>query len=159
MVAKKKQKKEKKKVEKPFEGGVSKPQATPEKQRAAQPVPQATIPPPAFIRDALTEAKKKPEPKPEDDKVVADGAASDFWKILKGFLEARTKILKENTGEAITSQPMSMEQIGVKLLWKDLITDAYQDIIDFVENRAKIVEEIRREEQKKKGEGADEPSI
>ena len=134
--------------------GISQPESSPEKQAARQAHMQTPIPPPQFIAEALREAKKKPEPKSEDDEIVAEGANSDFWKILKRWIEWKQKGIKENTGQMLAGGTLTLEQIGMKVLWRDLIIEFGQDMIDFIENRATLVESIKREKQEENAEQA-----
>ena len=129
-------------------------QSSTEKQSAEQPHLESVIPPPAFIAETLREVKQKPAPRPEDDEILADGAGSDFWKILKRFIEQSQKEVKNNIGLKIGSGTLTMEQLGLQFLSRDLVVDTFQGIVDFVENRANVVELLKIERQKKEAEEA-----
>ena len=118
-------------------------------QEAAQPIsPTLNVPPPDFIREAVNrnkiEVKKLSE---ADDNVIAEGKDSDFWKLVKGFVERYQKTLKESTTEMAQTGQFDLAAIGMRYLLSDQISSALQKVVDYVENRAKIVEQIKLQAQ------------
>lgn len=117
------------------------------KQDAEQaPVPP---PPPAFIREAFSQAKpNKLEPKPMDDKILADGADSDFWKLIKQRISDKINSLDSALAGAVQnkvgSEQIWLQDIGIRYLLKQIVSDNMADIINFVELRAKVAEEQKK---------------
>lgn len=156
MVTKKKTKKKKKKVK--IEAGVNRPVESPEKTQAKQAILQTPMPPPAFISDAIKEAKKKPEPKPEDDDILVEGAKSDFWRILKRFIDYKTEIITNETAASVGSGKLTLEQIGFKSVLKDVVVDFGDGIKKYVEGRAAIIEQMKIDKQQEKKDEVSEKS-
>lgn len=156
-MATKKNKKTKKKKEK-VEAGINRPVSTPEKTQAKQAMLQTPMPPPAFISDAIKEAKKKPEPKPEDDDVLAEGAKSDFWRILKRFIDYKLEIITSETASSVGSGKLTLEQIGFKSVLKDVVVEFGDGIKKYVEGRAAIIEQMKIDKQQEKKDEVSEKS-
>lgn len=120
------------------------------KMAASSPLPPAAPPPPpSFITEAIADSKAEAllPPDEKDDRNLAEGSYSDFWKLVKHFIENKQKRLKEMTqARVVASESLNMEDIGFRYLLSDQISMALQDVINFVENRAKLVEQIKREQ-------------
>jgi len=118
------------------------------KQAAEQIVPPG---PPAFITEAIREAQEeKKKPKPEDDKVLADGAASDFWRLVRTHIEKKVERLQQYTTEAVVKSGYNLEEAGFRYILTDQISHALKDIIDFVEFRQKAVTEMEKAKKEAK---------
>lgn len=106
---------------------------------------QAPVPPaPNFIRQAIKEARSvSMEVKDSDDKVMAEGADSDFWRILKRFIDSRIKTLEDLTSQKITSGNIDLQDVGLRYLISDQVTHALKEVIQFVELR----QQAQRHEQ------------
>jgi hypothetical protein len=119
-------------------------------QAARQAIPP--VPPPDFIKEIVEETKPKREVKPDEDKIIAQGSESDFWKILKRFIENYQENLKKTTRELATAGSFDLEAIGMKYLLSDQIVGALENVVSFVENKKKVVElkKVEAEELEKK---------
>lgn len=113
------------------------------KQDAEQPpVP----PPPAFIKQAIDDSKpKKLQPKDSDDKVLAEGADSTFWKLVKQRIDGKIETLESALAGAVQNrvgaESIWLQDIGIRYLLKQVVTDNLKDIINFVELRRRVAEE------------------
>jgi archaellum component FlaC len=118
-------------------------------QEALQPIsPTLNVPPPEFIRDVINKAQIKEKKLSEaDDNVIVEGAQSDFWKLIKNYIERYQKDLKAITSELVQQGQFDLNAIGMKYLLSDQISNALQKVIDYVENRARIVEQMKRDAQ------------
>lgn len=121
------------------------------KQASAQAVPST---PPEFISKAIEEAKAiGGKPSMNDDGVLVEGAASDFWKMLKGYIERKIDNLDKMTNKAVVAGGWNLEEAGLRFILKDQITHFGKDIIEYVEMRTKahaqMVQKSKDEEQEK----------
>lgn len=115
-------------------------------QSATQAIPPT--PPPAFIAEAIKEVNQaKPKVLPNEDKILADGAFSDFWKILKRFIENYQSNLKKSTSELALAGQFDLNAIGMKYLLADQIVSALQKVTDYVEGKARAVAQYENEQK------------
>ena len=104
-------------------------------------------PPPAFLRSVIEQSEKEPQVDPgvERDKILADGSDSDFWKILKKFVEAKQIMLAKELRE--NSKDASVEETGFRFLILDQVNTFAAQIISFVE-APKAIYKIQQETKK-----------
>ena len=125
-----------------------------QKQQAAEQVPLPP-PPPAFLKDVLEQNKIKPIPSEAEDKVIAEGAGSDFWKILKRIMLEKKTRLEAITAEKARGLGVNFNEIGFRYLMTDQLSNLIMDLVNFVENRKEAMRQIRETEEAEKQEGAD----
>ena len=119
-------------------------------QAAQQPTP--VIPPPAFIAGAIKEAKEtRVVPKDTDDKILAEGADSEFWRLLKDYINGTIEALKKKTTQAAIESGYNLELLGFRYVLMDQLENFGKDIINFVEFKKRGYQETKRREAKKKG--------
>lgn len=105
------------------------------KQEAEQAVPYA----PYYIQEMYEEIKEpKVTPGEHTDKVLADLALSDAWKVLKKYINDKRARLEEMTREAARADRFDLQATGYRFLIYDQIDAFAQDIISRVENVVKI---------------------
>ena len=115
------------------------------KQKAEQAIPPA---PPTFITEAIKEVRgMEKKPKPDDDKILAEGASSDFWRLLKLHIEGKIEQLSEYTTESVARGGYNLEEAGFRYILTDQISHALKDIIHYVEFREKAMLEMEKAEQ------------
>lgn len=97
-------------------------------------------PPPAFLKSVLTQSKKEPEMTPGEnrDRVMAEFAKSDAWKILRKYMEAKLVMLAKQLRD--NSQDSGLEEIGFRFLVADQVNAFTQQIINYVETVPKVME-------------------
>lgn len=121
--------------------------ATTEEKINKQEAEQAPVPPaPAFIKQAIEDSKpKKLQPKDEDDKILAEGSDSTFWKLVKQRIDGKIEGLEATLAGAVQnrvgSEGIWLQDIGIRYLLKQVVTDNLKDIINFVELRRRVAEE------------------
>jgi len=121
------------------------------RQAGQQAAPTSHPPPPAYISQAIEESKKaRVEPGDTNDTVLAEGSDSDFWKLVRGYIEMSMEKLKRVTAERMKETGFGLEEIGLRLLVENQLVGFGQDIINYVELRKKALEVKALEEQKKK---------
>jgi len=125
------------------------------KQEAQQPVP--ITPTPSFISEAIEESKRtRIEPKQTDDKTLAEGATSEFWRLVKDYIEGTIGALKKKTTQAAIESGYNLELLGFRYVLMDQLENFGKDIINFVEFKRSGYEEVKRkiaEEAKLKQKG------
>jgi len=129
-----------------------------DKQEAQQAISGAPeVPPPHFIAGELkkVDASKVQAPETKRDEVIAEGVDSDFWRFTKAYIEKYQLSLKKNTSETALRGEFDLNRIGMSYLLNDQISSALQAVIDFVENKGKIVEIMKKEEIEKKNKEAE----
>lgn len=128
-------------------------QETTEEIKARQDAEQAVVPPPpAFMQSVLNQSKETPTTNIDgEDKILLEGSDSEFWKILKRFIEAKQKRLTELTAEAVRSSKFDLQEVGFRYLIQDQVVAALQDVINKVEFINKVKELEKKAEQAKKG--------
>lgn len=125
--------------------------ATTEEKIKKQEAEQAPVPPaPAFIKQAIEDSRpKKLEPKDSDDKILAEGADSTFWKLIKQRIEDKIAGLESALSGAVQnrvgSESIWLQDIGIRYLLKQIVTDNLKDITNFVELRRRVAEEQKIE--------------
>ncbi len=104
--------------------------------------------PPAFMRSVINQSRKEPEIKAgkDRDKVLADGADSDFWKVVKSFIEAKQMMLAKQLRE--TSGNVSVEETGFRFLILDQVNTFATQLVTFVEAPKEILK-LKAEEEPK----------
>lgn len=125
------------------------------KKEAEQAVPASA---PQFIVDTFRSVKEPPKIKPSDDAILADGADSEFWGILKRYINAKQAKIKTSVQEKFNSGSLSMEQIGLQSLMRDAVLDNLDDIIKKVEGTQAVIEEQKKRQQQEKADEASRKS-
>ncbi len=119
-----------------------------EAKQAVAPTSQRSSP--SFIAEAIKEAKEaRMKPKEADDNVLAEGADSEFWRLIKKYIENSLKKLKDNTTKAAMESGFNLELLGFRYVLMDQISNFGGDIIKFVETRQKVVELMKKAEMEK----------
>jgi len=95
--------------------------------------------PPAFMKSVINQSKKEPEIKAgkDRDRVLAEGADSDFWKVVKSYIEAKQMMLAKQLRE--TSGNVSVEETGFRFLILDQVNSFATQLITFVEAPKEIL--------------------
>ena len=118
------------------------------KQEAEQAIPPTA---PSFIAEAIEDARKvEREPLPDEDEILAKGAESDFWKILKRYIQDKIKGLRELTTQAVVKAGFRLEEAGFRYVLTDQICHALEDVVGYVEFRRETIEKMKREEAKRR---------
>ena len=117
-------------------------------QEGAQAIPPD---PPAFIKQAIEDTKETEEPKETDDRVLASGADTDFWRLVKGFIERNIDGFKERTTQTVMASGFNLEEAGLRYTLTDQLAHFGRDIIKYVENRRKAVERMKKDEAERRG--------
>jgi len=93
---------------------------------------------PDYIQDIIRESSETIDPGERADKVLAELAVSDAWKILKKYILNKRNRLMDLTRESVRSDRFDLQATGFRYLIFDQIDGFAQDIISRVENVAKI---------------------
>jgi len=93
---------------------------------------------PDYIQDIIRESSETIDPGEHADKVLAELAVSDAWKILKKYILNKRNRLMDLTRESVRSDRFDLQATGFRYLIFDQIDGFAQDIISRVENVAKI---------------------
>ena len=118
-------------------------------------------PPPAFLRSVIEQSKKEPQIDPgrDRDRVMADFADSDAWKVLKKFIEAKQMTLASDLRK--TAGEVSIEETGFRFLILDQVNTFATQITNFVEAPKEIAriqnERILRDNSSGKGKAKKKP--
>lgn len=105
------------------------------KQEAEQALPYA----PYYIQEMYEESKdSEVTPGEHTDKVLADLANSDAWRVLKKYINDKRRRLETMTRESARGDKFDLQATGYRFLIFDQIDAFAQDIISRVENVSKI---------------------
>lgn len=106
---------------------------------------------PDFFREPVEETTKLIKRKPEQgsEKVLLDGADSDFWREVKKIVEEKKGSIEEAYHKSLRSS-VDLQEIGLRALISDLVGGALQEIIDTVELPVKAQDIKRKEEDDKR---------
>lgn len=99
---------------------------------------QAVVGSDLSVGPVVDQSKEAPKIKTEakDDDVLAEGSTSDFWKLIRKYIDAKQRRLHELTSESVRGS-VNMQEVGFRYLIEDQVTHALRDIVEFVELPAK----------------------
>lgn len=115
---------------------------------------------PLSVKEVVETVKKaKPQPEEEDENILVQGVTSDFWKVLK----KRILIYADNVDDMLLSKiqgqaNIDLQDVGLRYIVNSQVTNALKEIVNLVENTAKIHSEVIEDEQAEKAEEQQEES-
>lgn len=112
------------------------------KQNASQAMPGH----PAFLNDLYKE-KEEPKVKKGTAEKLIQGSESEFWTILKGFINRRREQLEQMTRESVRKDGFDLANTGFRYLIFDQVDAFAKDLISYVENPARL--KVMQEEREK----------
>jgi hypothetical protein len=109
------------------------------KEQAAK---QAPVPPQEFIRPVIEQSRAEPRTEPGEhrDRIMAEFAGSEAWKLLKQYLTNKRNRLEKLTRSSVRQDQFDLQATGFRYLIFDQLDAFVNDIINHVENVAKILE-------------------
>ena len=89
---------------------------------------------PAFFRTVIDESSRliKKQPKKKDEDALVQLADSEGWEKVKEIIENKQQALDNAYNKSMRGST-NLEEIGMRALIKEMVTVAYQSVIDTVE--------------------------
>ncbi len=108
------------------------------KKQAAEQAPPVQ----AFdVADIITDVKKTGKEQEtlavKEEKVIIEGADSEFWQIIKSRLDRRILALRGAAALRLGAGPLDLQNIGLRAIIVNEIADGYQEVVDLVEKAKK----------------------
>ena len=110
----------------------------------------------SLVREKEAIANKVDAPAQGEDQLLAELAGTEAWKYLKKFIVGRQVMFEELLKAKVAGSPFDMQEIGFRYVIMAQVQDILGEIINRVENFAKLVDKPQGDEPTAQVEKTDE---